>query len=292
MDKVKQQLINKQEAGQKKLNVSLFLIREARHQRRTKALAVYYLLKSTYRNSCIYSYKSRMKDLAGSLGICEKTLYNYFAHLKRLQAIYEHDGNLMLASTKKLKNEAREHKKYQITITGDETPETIEARLLGKLIELRCKDIAFHRALRRFEKRHLRRDSDIKTVNENDQITSISARNIQKLFGLSQSKTKKIVNTLNYLGVIRTSPRNPQLMDVGVPKESLRYSRDLPGYFFVRDGYLWLRYGDYHECLEYPIEIKELNYKQYLKIKKTATCKKEYNIVKTTANSHALQSLN
>ena len=293
MNKDREQINNKQEAEQKKLNVSLSLIREARNQKRTKALAVYYLLKSTYRNSCIYSYKSRMKDLAGSLGICEKTLYNYFAHLRRLGAIYEHRGNLILTSTKKLKNEAREHKKYQVTITGDETPQTIEARLMGKLIELQCKNIAFHRAVRKFEnKRHLHRDSDIKTVNENDQITSISARNLQQLFQLSQSKTKKIVNILNDLGVIRTTTRNPQVMGYGVPKSSLRYSREFPGHFFIRDNFLFVRFGDYHQCMEYPVHVKELSYKQYLSNKKSGNCKKQYDIVKTTANFQHLKSLN
>lgn len=253
-----------------KLNVSLSLIQTARSQKRTKALSVYYFLKSTFRNSCIYAYKSRMQELADSLGICNKTLYNYIDHLRRLGLVYDHANNLMLTSTKAVKSDARERKKCQITITDKEDIKTIESRLMGKLIETHVKRISLHKAMRSFEKR----DQDKKTVGEN--ATSISQRNLQKVLQLSQVKTKNLVRTLNDLGVIRTTRNKPKFMAHEFPP--LKYSEEFPGYWFRgRDEGLFVLFGDKHEMLEYPVQIKKLSYRQYLTIYKRMNCKKRYN---------------
>lgn len=260
-----------------KINVVLSLIQQARTQKRMRALSAYYLLKTKFQNSCIYNYRSRMQALAASLNVCEKTLYNYFHHLRRMGLVYDFSGHLMLTSTRKLKEAAGERKKYKITVSENETIETIEARLFGKLAEKHIKKIAFHKKIKLFAQR---RDQSKKTGDENAQEFSLSVRNFMKLFNLSQEKTRKVLKLLNDNDVMRTRKRNAKVLDYGsVPP--LKYSKEFPGHFFKKDGFLFVLFGSLRELLEYPVNDKPVTLRQYVNYCKTVYCKKHYDSKKT-----------
>lgn len=249
-----------------KINVVLSLIQQARTQKRMRALSAYYLLKTKFQNSCIYNYRSRMQALAASLNVCEKTLYNYFHHLRRMGLVYDFSGHLMLTSTPKLKRAAGERKKYKITVLENETIETIEARLFGKLAEQHINKIAFHKKIKDFERR---RDLPKKTASETAAGEhSLSVRNFMKLFNLSQEKTQKVLKLLNDNDVMRTRKRNAKVLDYGsVPP--LKYSTEFPGHFFKKDGFLFVLFGSLRELLEYPVNDKPVTLRQYVNYCKT-----------------------
>jgi len=263
----------KQKKEQEKLNICLDLIQAARKQRRMKALAVYYLLKIKNNNSCLYNYRSRMNEIAETVGICEKTLYNYFNHLRRMGLIYDHANNLMLYSTKKIREERKEYIRYKILIKDGENIETIEARLYAKLLEKHCEKINHNKSMALF----VNRDRDNMNFGENENRTSISMRNLQQLFNASQYKTYSLIELMNELGIIKTTGRTPQIMGYGAPP--VKYSREFPGYFYKvqnednNSSILYRLFGNRHELLEYPVAIKNFSLQQYLINYKRAICK-------------------
>ncbi|HEY5122709.1 MAG TPA: hypothetical protein VIK14_03130, partial [Ignavibacteria bacterium] len=77
---------------------SLHLIECAVSESWIRQLAFYHLLKLQFNNGCIYTYKSRMDEIARSLNISTKTLYNYLNFLRSKELVCDHANNLKLKS--------------------------------------------------------------------------------------------------------------------------------------------------------------------------------------------------
>ena len=252
-----------QQNANKFQNVCNFLLHLARDQRQTKALACYYLLKQNFQNSRIYNHRSRMGELAAIVGVSQRTLYNYFAWMQGAGIIAPQDGHLLMLGTSRLKRMHGERHKFQIKVTDSETIQTIEARLMGKLLEQHARRIEHHKRIQRFKRRYTRtRNTLIKGCSETGPGYSLSIRNIQRLFNLGRNKAVSAILLLNDLGVIHTTKSRPQAT-AKAPREALKHMDDMPGFFFIRAGILYVQFGNRHELLEHPPAQRDLTYRQY-----------------------------
>ena len=253
-------------------NVCTHAVRLARDKRRTPALACYYFLKQQYTNGVIYDHRPRMGELATIVGVSQRTLYAYLGWLKKYGFVRPLENNLLLTSTGTLKRTHRERRKTQITVTDSETLQTIEARLLGKLLEDHARKIEHYRRIKRFERKNTRtRDAHKKQCHETGPGFSLSIRNIQRLFNLGRNKAVSAIQLLNDLGVIRTTETRPIQAGKaprGMAEHIADMTQDLPGHFFVYKGLVYVHYGNIHTLIEHPLPQRELTYRQYIALNK------------------------
>lgn len=265
MGKVNTSILKNQFSERKNLNICLPIVEKCRNRREMPALATYYFLKIHFRNSCIYNFRPRMAEIATLIGISQKTLYTYLSHLRRLELIREHSGNLIFESTAKLKKQHKQKRILTIKIDKNETIKDIESRLYGKLLERHVTKLAFHRSVKKFENNL--HDLGKAKYDENGSQFSISVRNMMKLLSVSQLKAKAIINSLNMKDIILTQSRKAKYLDYG--KAPLKYSLEFPGHYFNnKRGFLFIQFGQQHELIAYPCQVRNLTYRQYLRIRK------------------------
>ncbi len=196
-----------------------------------------------------------------------------------------HRTHLVLTSTRKVKKDNREHRKYQITITENETIETIAARLNAKLLEEHARQMNFHRRVARFTRKGNKRQaksSDMTITDRTESLPelpafSLSLRNIAKLLNVSHIKAKEIILMLNNLKVIATTKTKPKGI-IKVPgvkgkqrpraaKKGRGYvdlTEGLPGHLFCFNGIIYQVFGNRHRFLEHSPCNDDLTYKQYI----------------------------
>jgi DNA-binding transcriptional regulator YhcF (GntR family) len=233
---------------------SIKLIETAVSEKWIRQLAFYHLMKFHFNNSCIYNYRSRMKELADNFHISEKTLYNYLKVLRSKELIYDHANNLKLISIRQLKS----WKKTLIDIDLNHDLWDVTCLLYAKLIEKRIKQQAFRESVRRFGRGDRYKDR----LSEIPFQPSISYRSIAKLLDISKNQAVKVVKNLNRLGIIKTIKQKPQL--IARYFTDLKSIEDFPGYHFTLEGCLFEIFGNQIELIKYPIYLKNITLKQYL----------------------------
>jgi hypothetical protein len=232
------------------------LIERAVSEKWIKQLAFYHLLKFRFNNSCIYNYRSRMDELASQLNISTKTLYNYLNLLRSKDMICDHANNLKLKSIRDFKIS---RKKSVLLISDKHKLFDVTCLLYGKLIEQKAKQQAFAESVRRFG----RGDRFKSGLCENPFRPSLSYRTIAKLLNISESKAFRVIHNLNRLDVIRIVKQKPQLISKSF--SALNYIEDMPGYRFNIGNRLFEQYGNRIDFLQYPIFLKNITIRQYIK---------------------------
>ena len=235
---------------------SMQLIEKAVSGSWIRQLAFYHLLKLRFNNGCIYSYKSRMTEIAGSLNISTKTLYNYLNFLRSEGLICDHANNLKLKSIRDFRTN---RKKSVLLINKDHNLFDVTCLLYSKLIERKGKQQAFAESVRRFG----RGDRFISGLCENPFRPSLSYRTIAKLLNISESKAFRVIHNLNRLEVIRTEKQKPQLLSKNYT--ALQFIEDLPGYRFNIGNKLFEMFGNRIEFIQFPVYLKNITIRQYKK---------------------------
>jgi hypothetical protein len=222
-----------------------------------KQLAFYHLLKFRFINGCIYSYKSRMDEIASSFNISPKTFYNYLKILRSKGLICDHTDNLKLRSIHDFKTN---RKKCVLVMKENHSLFDITCLLYAKLIERKARQQAFRESLRRFG----RGDRFISETRGNPFLPSLSFRTLAKLLKISENKAYRVIKNLNRLEVLKTEKQKPKLL-----KENLKglkyYVEDLPGYRFEIGNRLFELYGCKHDFLQFPVHLKKITIRQYKK---------------------------
>jgi len=221
-----------------------------------RQLAFYHLLKARFNNGCIYSYKSRMDEIAKSFSISTKTLYNYLNFLRSKELIYDHANNIKLKSIRDFK---AGRKKCIILINRDHNLFDVTCLLYCKLIEQKARQQAFMESVRRFG----RGDRFNSRPCENPFLPSLSYRTIAKVINVSEYKAFNIVRNLNRLGVIGSQKQKPQLITKYFT--NLHSVEDLPGYRFNIGDILYEQYGNRIEFNQFPVFLRKITIRQYNK---------------------------
>jgi hypothetical protein len=238
------------------------LIERATSEKWIRRLAFYHLVKYHYNNSCIYDYKSRMSEVAEMLGISTRTLYNYFNFLKSKELVREHDDNLVMKSVRDFEG----RRKSQIIINEGYTISDISCLLYAKLIERKAHQQAFAESVRKFEKRGGkagRSDEFNRMLCEDEFRPSFSYRSIAKIINSSEKKAFEVVKNLNRLGVIKSENQNPRKLSDNFT--DLKSIADYPGYRYNIGTDLFEIFGAKIQFLQFPIFLKSISIKQYLK---------------------------
>ena len=232
---------------------SIRLIEKAVSEKWIRQLAFYHLLKFQFNNSCVYNYRSRMKEIAATLNISEKTLYNYFKELRSKELICDHASNLKVISIRGLKS----WKKTIIDINSEHNLFDVTCLLYAKLIERKVSRQAFRESVRRFG----RGDRFINGLSENPFRPSLSYRTIAKLINASEYKAFMVVKNLNRLGVIKTTRQKPEYLCEHFT--ALKSIEDFPGYRFTLNDCLFEVFGNRIELIQFPEYLKRISIKQY-----------------------------
>jgi hypothetical protein len=234
----------------------LKLIERAVNEGWVKQLAFYLLLKRHFINGSIYSYRSRMDELADQFNVSVKTLYNYLNFLRSKNLVCDHTENLKLNSISEFRSK-REKSIIQINDSYDLFD--ITCLLYCKLIERKARQQAFAESVRRFG-RGERFDS---VSGENSFLPSLSYRTIAKLLNVSEFKAFGIIQNLNRLKVIRSEKQKPQLISKNFSE--LNFIEDLPGYRYNIGHSLFEQYGNRIEFIQYPVYLKKVTISKYKK---------------------------
>ena len=239
--------------------------------RQTKAVACYYLLKQKTPKSLLLNYSSRKDLIAASIGIAPRTLHNYMTYLHSIGLIEHRGANVLLVSTKKVREAHSERKRYRIGIGHHETLTTVESRLIAKILEDHMRAIAYHVRARMFEKSTgpKRRTTFIKPSSESlhTRGLSLSIRSVMQICNLGEIKVRNILHTLNRLGVITTTESHPIKLAPG-PKHAVKYI-DMPAFCFAYQGNIYTQVGNFHQCNEINLNLLPMSYRQYIKYYKT-----------------------
>jgi hypothetical protein len=235
---------------------SLKLIAEAVSDKWIRQLAFYHLLKFRFNNSCIFSFRSRMPEIAGMFNISVKTLYNYINSLKGKDLACDHATNLKL---KTIRSFTSSRKKSIIYISNDNSLFDVTCLLYGKLLEQKARQQAFATSVRRCGRND--RVNDVPSVNAFR--PSLSFRTIAKLLNCSEYKAFQVIQNLERLGVIETERQKPQRVSVNFTE--LGSIEDYPGYRFNINGQLFEIFGARVNFLQFPIYLRELSMRSYLK---------------------------
>jgi DNA-binding MarR family transcriptional regulator len=167
-----------------------------------KQLAFYHLLKLQYNNSCIYDYKSRIKEIAGKLCVSESTIYRYVKVLRSKDLVFDHASNLCLKSIREFKG----GKKTALIIPENYNLFDLTCMLYAKLIEKKARQMAFSESLRR----SLRGDRFNDRLCESPFRPSLSMRNIAKLCNTSLQTTKLVIINLERLNIMKTEKQKAE----------------------------------------------------------------------------------
>lgn len=239
---------------------SLKLINEAVADKWIRQLAFYHMLKLRFNNSCIYDYRSRMTEIAGMFNISVRTLYSYLNLLKAKDLICDHATNLKLNTIRSFTS----RKKSIIYINDKHCLWDITCLLYLKLIEQRARQQMFAESLRRYGKG----DRFISVPNsENPFRPSLSFRTIAKVINSSEYKAFQVVQNLCKLGVIEAEKQKPQKLSDDFT--DLGSVDDFPGYRFNIGSKLFEIFGTRLNFLQFPITLKQVSLKQYLKYNRT-----------------------
>ena len=233
---------------------SIQLIEKAVQEKWIRQLAFYHLLKFKFNNSCIYDYRSRMKEIAATLNISKKTLYNYLNFLRSKDLVCDHTTNLVIKSVKKFIGK----QKAIIIVDNDHSLFDITCLMYCKLIERSAKQQAFAESVRRFG----RGDRDISNNSESPFRPSLSYRTIAKLLNVSEFKVFKVIKNLNRMEVIKSETQKPKLLSKDFT--GLQYVDDMPGYRYNVGTKLFEIFGIRIEFLQFPVYLKKISLKQYL----------------------------
>lgn len=236
---------------------SLKLIEKAVSESWIRQLAFYHLLKFQFNNGCIYSYKSRMDEIASVLNISTKTLYNYLNFLRSKELICDHAKNLKLKSIRNFKTN---RKKSVFLINKNNNLFDVTCLLYSKLIERKAKQQAFAESVRRFG----RGDRFKSGLCENPFRPSMSYRTIAKLLNISESKAFRVIENLNSMEVIKTTKQKPKMIKENVTGLKF-YIEDLPGYRFEIGNKLFELFGCKHDFVQFPVYLKNITIRQYKK---------------------------
>jgi hypothetical protein len=265
-------------------NVCIKVIEHARDQRRTKALACYYLLKQITPKSILLNYRSRLEAIAASVGICVRTLEKYVGWMIKHDLAYFRGPHLQLTATKRVKRMYWDKTICRITKGTNETIDTVEARLLAKIIEKHAKHIAYYIRIKRFlrtKKRsslQQRRTTNKMNGSESCKNTvSLSIRSLMALLNLGAIKTTKAVRLLNDLGVIKTTQSMPEMIS-RAPQQAVKYTDGLPARYFWYKGHVYYQRGNHHEFLEADVKFNPLSYQAFIKIHKSLQCINQHTI--------------
>ena len=197
-----------------------------------------------------------MDEIAMSLKISTKTLYNYLNFLRSKGLICDHANNLKLKSIRDFRTN---RKKSVLLINKDYNLFEVTCLLYSKLIERKAKQQAYAESVRRFG----RGDRFISGFCENPFRPSLSYRTIAKLINVSEFKAFGIIQNLNRLKVIRSEKQKPKLISKNFSE--LNVIEDLPGYRYNIGHTLFEQYGNRIEFLQYPIYLKKVTIRQYKK---------------------------
>lgn len=229
------------------------LIQKAVNEKWIRQLAFFHILKARFNNSCIYDYRSRMKELSEGLGISEKTLYNYFKALRAKDLVYDHSSNLMLRSVN------TGFKKTIIDISDSSSLFDVVCLLYGKILEKKARSQAFLESIRRFK----RGDRINSILCENPFLPSMSYRTVANILKINEKTAFKVVKNLDTLKIIKATRQKPVLISKGF--FDLDSIKDFPGYRFNLKNCLFEVYGNKIEFLRYPVYLKKITIQQYKK---------------------------
>ncbi len=239
---------------------SLKLIERATREGWIKQLAFYHMLKCRFINSCIYSYRTRMNELAKEFQISTRTFYNYLKVLRSKDMIIDHSDNLKIKSIREFRTN---RKKVILHIDDRHSIFDITCLLYCKLIEDKVRKQAFTESINRYERRKNGRGDRFDSVPcEIPFRPSLSYRTIAKLLKVSEYKAFVVVQNLIRLKVIKAEKQTPKLITKNF--HVLESIEDYPGYRFNIGSNLFEQYGNRIEILQYPVYLQDITHKQYL----------------------------
>lgn len=243
----------------KTVNCSLKLIQLAIAEKWTKQLAFFHFLKSTYGNSTVFNYRSRMPEIALRFGVSTKTLYKYLAILKDNNLAYDFHDNLSLLSIRELKRIYRDKRKTKINIKSNDYLWQVECRLFAKIMEYHFKKMAFNEAVRRFGDR----DRHKSELGESGFLPSLSIRNMAKLLNINEKTATKAIKTLELLEILKViKPTVRKISSERLPVEILK---DFPGYLFETKNGTFQMFGQSVVLKDYPVSLPRITNKVYVK---------------------------
>ena len=228
---------------------SIRLIEKAAREKWIKSLALYHFLKIHFVNSCVYGYRSRMKEISGMTGICEKTIYKYIQILRSKDLVYEHSHNLCLRSIKGYKG----WKKTTLMIPDGWSYFDLIYLLFGKLIEQSARHQAFAESVRRSR----RGDDWNSRFCESPFSPSLSIRSLAKLCNISVKTISLVIKNLERLEVLRIEKPKPVLVSNDFTE--LECIEDYPGYRFNVGKNLFRIFGQRIDFLQFPVYLKKYN---------------------------------
>lgn len=234
---------------------SIKLISNASADGWIRQLAFYHMLKFRFANSCIYNYRSRMTEIAGMFGISNRTLYNYLNFFKSKDMVCDHANNLKIKSIREFST----RKKSILLLNENYNLFDVTCMLYGKLIEHRAKQQAFAESARRFG----RGDRFVSVPGESPFRPSLSFRTIAKICNCSEYKAFQVIRNLDRLKVLKAEKQSPQMLSNNFTE--LGSIEDFPGYRFNIGSKLFEIFGTRLNFLQFPIYLKSISMKQYLK---------------------------
>ncbi len=247
-----------------KRRTSLKLIERAISEKWIKPLALFHSLKFKYNNSCIYDYRGRFGAISLELGLSMKSMYNYIKILRSKGLIFDHSKNLILKSFKVIRFEfGGLWKKCTLTISKENNLFDIECLLYLKVLEDHAKKQAFKEALRQFG----REDQRIRGLYETPFHVSLSYRTIAKILNLSNNKVVAVIKNLNRLNFVHSEKQKPVLIVRNASRYDIDNLCDFPGRRFILAGDLFEQYGMKHEFIHFPVLLKRVTLRQYIKFR-------------------------
>ena len=268
----------------KRQNICLAVVKIALKQRRTKALACYYLLKQITPKSLILNYTTNSRQVARSCGISPRSLHSYIKYLRKIGLVVDRGQHILLVATRTTREAHSERKRYKITVGEGETINTIESRLFAKIIEDHSRKIAYHVRARKFMRLRMkkRRAATPKRTtfnmpsSESSGALSLSIRTVMKLLNLGAIKTRSVLRTLNSLGVIETTESSPRVL-AEAPLKAVKYA-DLPAFCFYYKGKVYTQTGNLHQFCEINLNVEPMSYRQYIIYYKSGFSKNQHSI--------------
>jgi hypothetical protein len=257
----------------KQCNCSLKLIRQAANEKWIRQLAFWHICKATYGNSAIYTYRSRMTEIAERFNVSTKTFYSYIAILRDKELVSDFKNHLSLKSISTIRHGFDEKRKCKIFIGPSDDIYIISCRLYGKLIEEHVRKMSLAKGLKEFERRNLNelRSGEIASTPS----FSLSIRNTAKLLNVNEKTAFRILKTLEGIGIVKILRQRP--IRISDSKLSIGSIEDFPGYRFVTSTGTYQQFGSRIELLQHPVTIPKMTYQKYVKIYKSNQCKKYHN---------------
>jgi len=244
------------------IRVNPDLIEDAINGDYTRELAFFYLLKFTYRNSCIYDVRQPKQRIAALAGVSFTTASRWMTTLILRGLIIPRKGYWELEAT------PRTSIRHRIYVNEKPTVKEIRAALLFIPIKAIGRKQALKDNLTQFLSDSTEGLKDYgKYLRKETFAPWLSVRFIAKVLKMSECTACYLIKEWNRQGIIKTTKSEHMFM-FPITDCDLSLLEGFPGHKYIKEGGLYKVDASRHEFLQDNLGVKPITLERYRKMSK------------------------